>query len=179
MATETHASTEAAGHAAASGGLPQFDFQWWPGQIAWVLIVFVVLLAYMRLFAVPKLGGTIAARDAKIADDVAQARQLKLEADAQAEAAAAERAQARAEAQKLANDARAKARLEIEKALAAEEARLAEAAAASDAAIGKARDAAMANVAGIAQDTAQAIVAKLTGKPASAAELSAAQPAKG
>lgn len=175
MATETHATTEAAGHAAASGGLPQFDFQWWPGQIAWVLIVFVVLLAFMRLFAVPKLGGAIAARDAKIADDVAQARQMKADADAQAEAAAADRAKARAEAQRLANDARARARSEIEQALAADDARLAEAAAVSDAAIGKARDKAMGNVAGIAQDAAQAIVAKLTGKPATAAELSAAK----
>ena len=175
MANETHATTEAAGHAAASGGLPQFDFQWWPGQIAWVLIVFVVLLAYMRLFAVPKLGGTIAARDAKIADDVAQARQLKAEADAQADAAAAERAQARSAAQKMAGDARAKARAEIDKALAVEEARLADVAAVSDAAIAKARDKAMGNVAGIAQETAQAIIAKLTGKAATAAELATAK----
>ena len=175
MATETHATTEVAGHAAASGGLPQFDFQWWPGQIAWVLIVFVVLLAYMRFFAVPRLGGTIEARDAKIADDVAQARQLKAEADAQADAAAAERAQARSAAQKMAGDARAKARAEIDKALATEEARLAEVAAVSDAGIAKARDKAMGNVAGIAQDTAQAIVAKLTGKAATATELAAAK----
>lgn len=175
MATETHATTEAAGHAAASGGLPQFDFQWWPGQIAWVLIVFVVLLAYMRLFAVPKLGGTIEAREAKIADDVAKARQLKSEADAQADAAAAEWAQARAAAQKMAGDARTKARSEIDKALVAEEARLADVAAVSDAAIAKARDKAMGNVSGIAQDTAQSIVAKLTGTAATAAELSAAK----
>ena len=40
MATETHESTEAAGHGESSGGLPQFDPQWWPGQIAWTLIVF-------------------------------------------------------------------------------------------------------------------------------------------
>lgn len=173
MATETHATTEAAGHAAGSGGLPQFDFQWWPGQIVWVLIVFAVLLAFMRLFAVPKLGGTIEARDAKIAGDVADARKLKAEADAQAEAAAAERAQARAEAQRLANDARSAARAEIEKALAAEEVRLGEAAAKAEASINQARDRAMGNVAAIAQDTAQAIVAKLTGQAATAAELSA------
>ncbi len=175
MATETHETTEAAGHAAASGGLPQFDFQWWPGQIAWVLIVFVVLLAFMRLFAVPKLGGTIEARDAKIAGDVADARQLKAEADAQAEAAAAGRTQARAEAQKLANDARSQARAAIDTALAAEEVRLGEAAAKAEALINQARDKAMGNVAGIAKETAQAIVAKLTGKAVTAAELSAAR----
>jgi F-type H+-transporting ATPase subunit b len=180
MATETAvnsagAATEAAGHAAASGGLPQFDFQWWPGQIAWVLLVFVVLFFYMRLFAVPKLGGAIAARDAKIEGDLADARKLKAEADATAEAAAADRAAARASAQKLANDARAAARAEVDKALAVEEARLAEAAAKADAGINAARDKAMTNVAGIAQDTAAAIVAKLTGKAATAAELSAAR----
>ena len=179
MAIETPvhsgAATEAAGHAAASGGLPQFDFQWWPGQIAWVLLVFLVLFFYMRFFAVPKLGGAIEARDAKIEGDIAEARKLKADADATAEAAAAERAQARAAAQKLAGDARSAARVEVDKALAAEEARLAEAAAKADAAINAARDKAMTNVAAIAQDTASAIVAKLTGKAASASELSAAQ----
>ena len=173
MAAETHATTEAAGHAAASGGLPQFDFQWWPGQIVWVLLVFVVLFFYMRLFAVPKLGGAIEARDAKIEGDLAEARELKAQADATAEAAAAERAQARAAAQKLAGDARSAARAEVDAALKTEEARLAEAAAAADATINAARDKAMSNVAGIAQDTASAIVAKLTGKAATAAELSA------
>ena len=39
----------------------------------------------------------------------------------------------------------------------------------------KARDAAMTNVASIARDTAGAIVAKLTGRAATAAELTAAQ----
>ena len=175
MATETHAATEAAGHAAASGGLPQFDFQWWPGQIVWVLLVFVVLLIYMRAFAVPKVGGAIAARDAKIEGDLADARKLKDQADVTAAEAADERAQARAAAQKLAGDARAAARAEIDKALAAEEARLAETAAKAEASIAAARDQAMTNVSGIANETASAIVAKLTGKAATAAELSAAQ----
>jgi len=178
MAAETPihagATTEAAGHAA-SGGLPQFDLQWWPGQIAWVLIVFVVLFVFMRAFAVPKLGGAITAREDKIAGDIAEARQLKADADATAEDAAAERAQARASAQKLAGDARSAARAEVDKALAAEEARLAEAAAKADAAINAARDKAMTNVAAIAQDTAAAIVAKLTGKAATASELATAR----
>ena len=38
---ESHEGTAAAGHE--SSGLPQFDFQWWPGQIAWFLIVFAAL----------------------------------------------------------------------------------------------------------------------------------------
>ncbi|MBU2153629.1 MAG: hypothetical protein KKE02_21605, partial [Alphaproteobacteria bacterium] len=66
----------------AEGGLPQFDFSWWPGQIAWFLIIFFVVLAFMRLFAVPKVGGTIDAREGKIAGDIADARRMKDEADA-------------------------------------------------------------------------------------------------
>ena len=50
-------------------------------------------------------------------------------------------------------------------------ARIAEA----EASIGKTRDAAMANVATIAADTASAIVERLTGKAASATELAAAK----
>ncbi|MBW8814923.1 MAG: hypothetical protein JF588_16000 [Caulobacterales bacterium] len=171
MAAETQAGTAAEG---ASGGLPQFDFHWWPGQIAWFLIIFFGVMAFMRFFAVPKVGGTIEAREGKIAGDIADARRMKDEADAQAQAAAVEAAKARAGAQKVAAEARAKAQAEIAARLAQEEAKLAATGAEAEARIAKAREAAMANVAGIAADTAQAIVTKLTGKTASAAELSAA-----
>ena len=172
MATETQTSTAPAD---SSGGLPQFDFQWWPGQIAWFLIIFVTMLVFIRLFAAPRLGGTIDARDEKISGDIADARRMKDDADAQAQAAAAETAQARAAAQRVAGDARAKAQAESAAKLAAEEAKLAEAGAVAEARIGKARDAAMANVAAIASDAASQIVAKLTGKAATAAELTAAR----
>jgi F-type H+-transporting ATPase subunit b len=172
MAAETQAGAAAA--EGASGGLPQFDFHWWPGQIAWFLIIFFGVMAFMRFFAVPKVGGTIEAREGKIAGDIADARRMKEEADAQAQAAAAEAAKARAGAQKVAAEARAKAQAEIAARLAEEEAKLAATGAEAEARIAKAREAAMVNVAGIASDTAQAIVAKLTGKTATAAELSAA-----
>jgi F-type H+-transporting ATPase subunit b len=177
MATETHESTGAAEHEGGSGGLPQFDPQWWPGQIVWLLIIFVVVMTFMRVFAVPKLGGTITARDEKIAGDIAAARRLKDEAEAQAAAAAAERAQARAEVGKVALEARAKAQAEIAAALAEQEAKLAETTGAAEAGIAAERDRAMASVAGIASEIAQAMVQKLTGRAASAAEL--AQAAKG
>jgi F-type H+-transporting ATPase subunit b len=159
----------------AEGGLPQFDFSWWPGQIAWFLIIFFAVLAFMRLVAVPKVGGTIDAREGKISGDIAEARRLKDQADAQAQVAAAEAAKARAAAQKVGAEARAKAQAEIAARLAQEEAKLAATGAEAEARIAKAREAAMTNVAGIAADTAQAIVQKLTGKPATPAELAAAK----
>lgn len=172
-ATETHEETGAPGHEG-SGGLPQFDVAAWPGQMAWFLIFFVIVFVLMSRVFVPRIGGTIAAREGKISGDVAEARRLKEEADAQAVAAAADTAQARAQAMKLGAEARAKAQAEVAARLAQEEAKLAATGAAAEARIAAAREAAMANVGGIAADAAQAIVHKLTGQPVSPAELSAA-----
>ncbi|HEY0648597.1 hypothetical protein [Phenylobacterium sp.] len=188
MQTEDHAAPAAPGHepgaagahegAAAAehaeGGLPQFDFAQWPGQILWFLIIFFGLMLFVRFFAAPKVGGTIEAREGKIAGDIAEARRMKDEADAQAAAAAQEAAQARAQAQKVAAEARAKAQAEIAARLAEEETKLAASGAEAEARIAKAREAAMTNVSGIASDTAKAIVEKLTGKTVTATELAAA-----
>ena len=168
MASETQEGTAAEAH---SSGLPQFDFQWWPGQIAWFLIIFFVMLAFIRFFAAPRLGGAMDDRDQRIAGDIAEARRMKDEADAQAQAAQADMAQARAAAQKLGAEARAKAQAEIAARLAEEEAKLAKISAEAEARIAAARDAAMVNVEGIARDAARAIVEKLTGRAVSAAEL--------
>lgn len=167
-----HAGAAAAGHE--SSGLPQFDFSWWPGQIAWFLIMFFTVLAFVRFFAAPKLGGTIEAREGKIAGDISDARRMKDEADAQAQAAAVEAAQGRAQAQKVAAEARAKAQAEIAARLAEEDAKLAAAGAQAEARIAQARDKAMTNVSAIGAEAAQAIVEKLTGKTATSAELAAA-----
>ena len=60
------AASAAAGAEHASAGLPQFDLGQWPGQMVWMLIVFgVMLILFARVF-VPKVGGTIAAREDKI-----------------------------------------------------------------------------------------------------------------
>ena len=173
-AAGAHEGAEAAG-GHASGGLPQFDVAWWPGQILWFLIVFFGLMIFMRVFVVPRLGGTIEARENTIAGGIAEARRLKEEADQAAAQAQAEMAAARGAAQKVAAEARAKAQGLIAARLAEEEAKLAAKGAEAEARIASAREAAMTNVTGIASDTAQAIVQKLTGKAASAAELASAR----
>lgn len=178
-ATETHEGTGAPAPEGGAGGLPQFDIAMWPGQMAWFLIFFVVVLVLMARVFVPRIGGTIAEREAKISGDVAEARRLKEEADAQAAAAQADTNRARAQAMKLGADARAKAQGEIAARLAEEEAKLATAGAAAEARIARAQEAAMAHVGAIASETAQAIVERLTGRAATAAEVRAAQAAQG
>lgn len=173
MASETSESTEAPGHEGA-GGLPQFDATWWPGQIVWFLVIFLVVYLAMRGLFVPKIGGAIDAREGKIEGDIAQARALKDEADAQAAAAAAETAAARASAQKLANDARTVAKASAAARLADAEAKQAADSAAAEERIRAAQAEAMTNVRTIASDTATAIVEKLTGSAASPAEINAA-----
>ncbi len=167
---ETHAGAEA--HAK---GLPQFDTTQWAGQAVWFLIIFGVVLLLMRFVFVPRIGGAIEAREGKITGDIADARRLKDEADVQAQAAAVETAAARARAQKVGAEARAKAQAEIAARLAEEEGKLSATGAVAEAGIAKARDAALANIQGIGAETASAIVAKLTGKAATPAELAAAR----
>ncbi|MEY4556061.1 MAG: hypothetical protein RL093_1180 [Pseudomonadota bacterium] len=170
---DTHASTEAA-HGEGGGGLPQFEFQHWFGQIVYLIFLFAVLYWLMAKVFVPRLRGVIDQRAATIADAVQTARQVQAEAAGQAEAAKAEVEAARASSRSTA--AAAKARVtDAANARAAEEeavvnARIAEA----ETAIGKTRDAAMTNVATIASETAAAIVERLTGKAPTAAEAAAA-----
>ena len=170
---DTHASTEAA-HGEGGGGLPQFEFQHWFGQIVYLIFLFAILYWLMAKVFVPRLRGVIDQRAATIADAVTAARQVQAEAAGQAEAAKAEVEAARASSRSTA--AAAKARVtDAANARAAEEeavvnARIAEA----ETAIGKTRDAAMTNVATIASDTAVAIVERLTGKAPTAAEAAAA-----
>ena len=175
MAAETQAAL-AAGEAAEHGsaGLPQFDPTWWPGQIVWLLVIFAVLYFLFAKVFVPKMGGTIVAREEKISGDVAEARRLKEAADAEAAAAFDKAAQTRAQAQRVAADAKAQAKAQSDARAAEEEATLATRLQAAEAQIAAARDKAMTNVQAIASETAQAIVEKLTGRPATADELAAA-----
>jgi F-type H+-transporting ATPase subunit b len=176
MASETsptHATTEAAGHAS-SGGLPQFQFVWWPGQIVWLLLIFVVLYVALSKLLLPRVGDTIKARADKIAADIADARDLKAKAEAQSAQAAAELAKARAQSQKLASDAKAKANAEAASRQAAEETVLAEKLALAEQRIKASRDLALGNVRTIASDIALAITDKLTGVAATTDEVEAA-----
>lgn len=155
----------------ASGGLPQFDFSWWAGEIFWMLVVFGALLLLFSRVVVPRLGGAIAARDAKIGGDIGEARRLRDEAEAQSKAAAGELTQARARAQKLAADAKAAAAAEAARSQAIEDARLAQVLADAEARINAARAEAMGQAPAIASEAAAAIVEKLTGRVVSGAEL--------
>jgi len=154
-----------------SGGLPQFDVSQWPGQMVWILIIFAVLyLLFSRVF-VPAVGGTIDAREDKISGDIGDARRARDAANTELAAAAGELDAARARAQRVAAEAQAEAKAAAARRQAQEEAKLAEIMAAAEARIAAARAEAMGHVREIAVDTAQAMIARLTGTQANRAEV--------
>ena len=168
-----HAGTTTAEHGG-GGGLPQFELEYWGGQIVWLLLIFFVLYTLMSRVFIPRLRRVQDTRAQTIASAVAEARRVQDEADSQAAAARAEIDQARTRARTVAAEAKAKANAEFATRQAEADARIAEEVAAAETRIRGLRDSAMASVGDIAVETAGAMVQRLTGTAASAADLAAA-----
>ena len=167
-AADTHASTEA-DHG--SGGLPQFEFQHWGGQIIYLVFLFLVLYLLIDKIFAPRMRRVFDERAETIGKAVEDARRVQNEAQNQAEAGQSELAEARASARRSADAAKARVNEDIARRTAEAEAVQAGRVAEAEGRIGKMRDAAMAQVEAVADDTTKAIVEKLTGKTATAAEL--------
>jgi F-type H+-transporting ATPase subunit b len=176
-ADTAHTATTEAEHG--SGGLPQFQFQHWGGQIAWLLILFVILYVLIARVFTPRMRAVIDERANTISGALEAARQVQAEAADQASAAAAEVAEARAQSQRVAAEARARAAAQSAERAAVEEAKVSEQVAQAETRIAAMRDAAMSNVGAIAGETAAAIVEKLTGKAASPSDIKTALAARG
>ncbi len=157
---EAHGTSTAAEH---SAGLPQFQFQHWGGQIAYLLILFVALYVLMAKVFAPRMRRVLDERAATIANAISSAKAVQAEADAQAEAAKRALAEARATAQRTAVEASAKAAAETAERKAALEAELSARQTEAEGRIRAARDAAMQQLATVATDTAEAMLEKLTG----------------
>ena len=160
---ETH--TTGTGHPAdgGHGGFPPFQSQTFTSQLIWLVIAFVLLYVLMAKWALPRVGAIIENRHKRIADDIAEAGKLKQQSDEAVAAYEKALADARARAQAIANETREREAAASEarrKTLEGElNARLAEA----EKTIAATKQAAMANVRGIAEDAARAIVERLIG----------------
>jgi len=161
-----------------SGGLPQFDLAQWPGEIVWALVIFLVLYLLFTFVFVPRVAGTIDAREDTISGAFGDARRLRDEAQAQADAAAAEMDEARARAHRVATEARNAAKASTAARQADEDVKLAARLAEAEGRIAVTRAEAMTHVRAIAAETAEAMVQHLTGQAASPAELAQALPAE-
>jgi len=157
---EAHTEVPATGHKAP---FPPFVKETFPSQLLWLAIAFVALYALMAKVALPRIGSIFAARQGRIADDLAQAQRLKDEAQTTLEIYEQALAAARSRAQTIASETRSRLNAEAEerrKGLAATlDVKLADA----ERAIEAAKSAAMANVRDIAVEAAAAIVERLIG----------------
>jgi len=170
MATNAH--TEHPG-----GGKPQFppfNKETFASQLVWFVIFFVALYVLIGRFAIPRIGGIIEARRGRIEGDLAEANRLKEQSDAALRSYEKSLADARNRAQTLANETRDKLNAEAEEARKKLEKELNVKLAEAEKTIAATKTAAMANVRGIAVDTASAIVQRLIGAAPSGSAVEAA-----
>src|SRR5918993_615572 len=106
-------------HTTAPGGtkppFPPFNKEYFASQAFWFAIAFVALYLIIAKLAIPQIGGTMAARNKRVADDIAEANALKEQSDAALAAYEKALADARGRAQALANETRDKLNAEAEK----------------------------------------------------------------
>ena len=155
-----HTGTEAPG---GHGGFPPFNSQTFPSQLFWLVISFVLLYALMAKWALPQVARVVEGRQKGIANDLAEADKLKRQSEEAVAAYEKALADARANAQAIANATRDKQAAEAEATRKRLEDELNRKLADSEKTIAATKSAAMANVRGIAEETASAIVERLTG----------------
>jgi len=159
MATNSH-TEQPSGH---KGAFPPFNKTTFASQLFWLVIVFVLLYALMAKVALPRVGAIIENRQKRIADDIADAGKLKVQSDEAIAAYEKALSDARARAQAIANETRDKQAAAAEATRKKLEGELNAKLADAEKTIAATKQAAMANVRGIAADATKAIVERLIG----------------
>jgi F-type H+-transporting ATPase subunit b len=159
MATSAHTSVPGGPKAP----FPPFNKEYFASQFIWFVIAFAALYLVIAKIAIPQIGGIMAARGKHIADDLAEANRLKEQSDAALAAYEKSLADARTRAQALANETRERLHAQAEERRKALETQLNAKLAEAERSIAATKATAMANVRGIAVETAAAIVERLIG----------------
>ncbi len=172
MAAETTtAHTEAqVGH----GVFPPFDKQTFPSQLFWLVICFVLLYLITARLVQPRVAGIIDSRKKRVAGDLATASGFKAEAEQAMDSYEKALAEARTRAQAIAGETRDRLHAEGERNRKSLEEQLGARLAEAEKTIAATKNAAMANVRGIATEAAAAIVTRLTGVTAPEPTVTAA-----
>ena len=162
--TVLHNTVDEAASAHESGGMPQLDAGSWPAQLFWLSLIFAGFYFFLSRVALPRVATVLEERRDRIANDLDQAALLQKRGDEALAAYEQSLAEARHRASRIARDMRDEVSADTDKQTKALEAELAKKAAEAETRIQASRDAVMANVATIAADAAQAIVAQITGE---------------
>ena len=160
---KTVATTEHVPASEHGGGFPPFQKETFASQIVWLVITFVALYLLIARVAVPRIGGILDDRAKRIEGDFAAAQRDKEESEAALVAYEKALADARSRAQAIGTEIRDKVHAEAEEQRKTLETKLNAQLAEAEKAIAGTKSAAMANVHGIAVETAGAIVERLIG----------------
>lgn len=163
MATTTETAGAVAG-ASEKAGMPQLDFSTFPNQVFWLVVTLVITFLLLSRVVLPRIAGILAERKGTISNDLAAAEELKQKAVAAEAAYNAALVQARSEAAKIIAAAKAAIQKDVDAATAKADQQIAAKAADSEKRIGEIKAGAMAAVAEVARDTAQAVVTALGGR---------------
>lgn len=154
-----------------SGGLPQFDPEFFSSQLVWLAITFALLYFFLAKVALPRIGDVIDERKSRIARDLGEAERLKGETEKALGAYEDALAQAKAKAGVIVKENRDRVGAEVDRERAAVEQQLGRKLADAEKRITDAKAKALAGVNDIAAETAGAIVAKLTGQDVAPGEV--------
>jgi F-type H+-transporting ATPase subunit b len=160
MATAAHTEVPGGGH---KGPFPPFQKETFASQLVWFAVFFVALYLIMSKLALPRVGAILAQRRERIEDDLKAAQRLRQDSDAELAAYEKALAEARGRAQTIASETREKLNAEADRARKVLEAELNAKLVEAERIISGTKEAALANVRGIAIDAAAAIVERLIG----------------
>lgn len=132
-------------------------------QLFWLILTFGIIYLVIGRGMLPKIEGTVEARDRRIAEDLALAEQARAAADQTEEAYRQRMADIRAEALKVTQAAKQAAARDAEARLAAANERISGRISEAEARIAGAKEAALAELEAVAAEAARDLVAKLSG----------------
>jgi F-type H+-transporting ATPase subunit b len=167
-------AVEGQGAGAGSPGMPQLDFSTFPNQMFWLVVTLVVLYLVLTRMAIPRIATVLAERRGTIANDLATAEELKLEAQEAEHAYERALAEARAEAQKIIAAAKAAIQKDLDAANARAQAEISARLAESETRIAAIRETASENVRAVARATAVEVALAILPGAADETALSAA-----
>jgi F-type H+-transporting ATPase subunit b len=150
---------------------PPFDATTFASQLFWFALTFLIFYWLMAKVALPRIGGILEGRKARIANDLGQAEQAKRQSEEAGAAYEKALAEARARAFGIADAARNTSKAASDAQRTSIEADLAKKLAAAEARIADIKSRALAEVGTIAGDAAGAVVSALSDVETSATEI--------
>lgn len=143
--------------------MPQLAAETFASQLIWLAITFVILYLIMSRVVIPRVGGILEDREARIRGDLDKAQELKADADKAMAEYEARLASARKSANEIIGEMKATMASETEKRRHEIDAELSKRQAEAEVKIAEQRDSALGSLDEVAKQATAALVERLTG----------------